>query len=244
MELYSFNPKNLNFNDSGEFIVRYLTDIKNQNIDLDVDHDFKDLHNSLVAQSPIYNKALAQIKAKSESKDLLNLDHIRDKKISTLRTQLRVAKDSDVPEVLNAFGKIKVVINAYKGLEFKNYPTETLGINNLIAELRSATNQPFSDLLSLNDHITNLDKANTNFVAKFDSRSSDVISTETYDTKVLRKTMLATYVELTDYVVVIAKRRNNPYYDKLITTINYSRQYFKPIVSSYGATPPSTPPTP
>ena len=74
MELYSFNPKNLNYEDTGEFIVRYLTDIKNQNIDLDVDSDFKDLHNSLVAQSPIYNKALAQIKAKAESKELLILD--------------------------------------------------------------------------------------------------------------------------------------------------------------------------
>ncbi len=36
MELYSFNPKNLNYEDTGEFIVRYLTDIKNQNIDLEL----------------------------------------------------------------------------------------------------------------------------------------------------------------------------------------------------------------
>ena len=243
MELYSFNPKNLNYEDTGEFIVRYLTDIKNQNIDLDIDPDFKDLHNSLVAQSPIYNKALAQIKAKAESKELLILDHIRDKKISTLRTQFNVAKNADTPEVKDAYGKVKVILNAYKDLQARNYPTETLGINNLLAELRSATNQPLSHLLLLDEHIANLDEANTNFVEKFNKRSTDVISTETYDTKQLRKTILATYVELTDYVVVIAKRRNNDYYNTLITVINYSRQYFKPIVSGYGSTPPSTPPT-
>ncbi len=240
MELYSFNPKKLNYEDTGEFIVRYLTDIKNQNIDLDVDLDFKDLHNSLVAKSPIYNKALAQIKAKAESKELLSLDLIRDKKISTLRTQLKVGKNSDNSDVKDAYGKISIIFNAYKDLQIRNYPTETLGINNLITELRSATNQPFSHLLLLDSHITNLEAANNNFVAKFNKRSTDVISTETFDTKQLRKVILENYVELTKYVDVIAKRRNNDYYDMIITTINYSRQYFKPIVSGYGSTLPTT----
>ena len=239
MELYSFNPKKLNYEDTGEFIVRYITDIKNQHIDFDVDPDFKDLHNSLVGQSPIYNKALAQIKAKAESKELLILDSIRDKKISTLRTQFNVAKNSDNPAIKDAYGKVKVILNVYKDLKTRNYPTETLGINNLIDELRSATNQPLSHLLLLDSHIDNLEEANNNFVEKFNKRSTDVISNETYDTKQLRKAILATYVELTDYVIVIAKRRNNDYYNTLITAINYSRQYFKLIVSGYGSTPPT-----
>ncbi len=130
-------------------------------------------------------------------------------------------------------------MNVYKDLKTRNYPTETLGINNLIDELRSATNQPLSHLLLLDSHIDNLEEANNNFVKKFNKRSTDVISNETYDTKQLRKAILATYVELTDYVVVIAKRRNNDYYNTLITAINYSRQYFKPIVSGYGSKPPT-----
>lgn len=243
MELYPFNPKNLNYDDSGEFIVRFITDIQNQNIDLSVDLDFKDLHNSLVAQSPIFNKALAQIKAKSESKELLNLDHIRDKKISTIRTQVNVFKNTDNLAIKDAYGKIKVIMNAYKGLESKNYPTETLGINSLISELTNSTNQPFSHLLLLDEPIASLQAANNNFVAKFDKRSSEVISTETYNTKQLRKNILATYLELTAYVVVIAKRRNNDYYDTLLKTINYSRQYFATILAGYGSNPPPTTPT-
>lgn len=241
--LYAFNPKNLVFDASGEFIVRYLTDVKNQNIDLNVDLDFKDLHNSLEAQSVIFNKALAQITAKSESKELLSLDHIRDKKISTIRTQFNVYKNSDKPAIKDAYGKIKVILNAYKGLESKNYPTETLGIDNLIAELTNSTNKPLSDLLLLTEHIADLKTANDNFVAKFDKRSSEAITTETYNTKQLRKTILETYTELVNYVVVIAKRRNNDYYNNLIDTINYSRKYFADILAKNGTNPPASSPT-
>jgi Family of unknown function (DUF6261) len=185
---------------------------------------------------------LAQILAKSESKELLVLDVIRDKKISTVRTQFNVSKNTDIPAVKDAYDKVKVILNAYKGLESRNYPTETLGINSLIAELTNSTNQPLSHLLLLDDHINNLKIANNNFVAKFDKRSSDVIATTTYNTKQLRKTILATYLELTAYVVVIAKRRNNAYYDNVIKTINYSRQYFAGILANYGSNPPTTPP--
>jgi hypothetical protein len=222
MNLYAFNPKNLNYDDSGEFIVRYLTDIKNQKIDLNVDLDFKELHTSIEAQSVVFNKALAQIVAKSESKELLNLDQIRDKKISTIRTQLSVYKNSDKPAIMDAYGKIKVILKAYKGLESKNYPTETGGIISLITELTNSSNKPFSDLLLLKDHIADLKIANDNFVAKFNKRSSEVISTETYNTKKLRKTILDTYLELVDYVLTLRKKNCQKTYFNICIVNNFS----------------------
>ena len=239
MKLYEFNPKYLNYDDSGEFIVRYITDVQNQNIDLDL--DFKGMHDSIVAQSPVFNAALAKIKARAESKQLLILDHIRDRKIITLRAQFRVSKNADEPDVKEAYGIIKVVFDAYKGLESRNYPSETLGINSLIVELTNATNQPLSHLLKLDNHIANLETANNNFVAKFDARSTNVISTENYDTKLLRKNILDKYVDLVDYVRVMAKTKNNPYYDSLVNTINYSRQYYATILAGYDSNPPAAP---
>lgn len=242
MKLYSFSPSSLTYLDSGEFIVRYLTDVANQNIDLNVDADFKAFHNSLEVQSPIYNKALAQIRAKAESQELLLLDSTRDKKISTLRTAFNVARNSDDSSVIDAYGKIKVILNAYKGVERNNYPAESLALNNLIAELRTATNAPLAELLGLNPHINNLEAANDKFVAKFNTRSTDVISTETFDTKLLRKTILTTYKNLAEYAEVMAKVKNNAYYTTLLTTINYSRQYFATIAAGSGsgsATPPA-----
>ncbi|MBC7524649.1 MAG: hypothetical protein H7239_09450 [Flavobacterium sp.] len=244
MKLYTFNPSDLTYLDSGEFIVRYLTDVTNQGIDLAVDPDFKTLHTSIMEQSPIYNKALAQIRAKAESLELLFLDSVRDKKISTLRTAFNVSKNSDEKTVNEAYGKIKVVLNKYKGAERANFPAESLLVINLIAELRTTTNLPFATLLNLKPHIDNLEVANTNFVTKFDNRSTDVISTETFDTKQLRKTILTTYKNLVEYATVMVKVKNNDYYNTLLTTINYSRQYFATIVAGYGGVSAPTPPTP
>jgi hypothetical protein len=242
MKLYSFSPSSLTYLDSGEFIVRYLTDVANQNIDVNVDPDFKALHNSLEVQSPIYNKALAQIRAKAESQELLLLDRSRDKKFRTLLAAFNVAKNSDDASVIEAYGKIKVVLNAYKGVDKINYPAESLALTNLIAELRTTTNAPLAAVLGLNPHIDNLESANDKFVAKFNTRSTDVISTETFDTKLLRKTILTTYKNLAEYAAVMAKVKNNAYYITLLTTINYSRQYFATIAAGSGsgsATPPA-----
>ena len=244
MKLYSFSPTNLTYLDSGEFIVRYLTDVTNQGIDLEVDPDFKAFHNSLKAQSPIYNQALAQIKAKAESHELLLLDHARDKKITTLRTAFNVAKNSDDGTIIEAYGKIKVIFNKYKGVEKANYPAESLAVTNLITELRTSTNFPFADLLGLKPYIDNLETHNNKFVDKFNARSTDVISTETYDTKLLRKNILATYKDLAEYAAVMSKVKNNEYYNTLVTTINYSRQYFATIAAGYGGGSTPTPPTP
>lgn len=242
MKLYSFSPSRLTYLDSGEFIVRYLTDVTNQGIDLAADADFKALHQSLETQSPIYNQALAQIRAQAESQELLLLDNARDKKLSTLRTALAVAKNSDDAAVVAAYGKIKVIVNQYKGIEKINYPAESLALTNLIAELRTVTNAPYVTLLGLQPHVNNLEVANQNFIAKFDTRSTNAISTETFDTKQLRKNILATYKALSEYAAVMASVKNNTYYNTLLTTINYSRQYFATIVAGYGnggATPPT-----
>jgi hypothetical protein len=220
MKLYSFSPSRLTYLDSGEFIVRYLTDVTNQGIDLEVDSDFKAFHNSLVAQSPVFNLALAQIRAKAESQELIALDDVRDKKISTLRTAFNVSKNSDDATIIAAYGKIKVILNAYKGVEALNYPAENLAVSNLIAELNSATNAPLATVLGLQPHIDNLKAANDKFVDKFNQRSTNVISTETYNTKELRKNILATYKDLSEYAAVMAKVKNNSYYNKGFTLLH------------------------
>ncbi|RAR75607.1 DUF6261 family protein [Flavobacterium aciduliphilum] len=242
MKLYSFSPSKLTYLDSGEFIVRYLTDVTNQGIDLTVDPDFKTLHDSLATQSPVFNQALAQIRAHAETQELLLLDHARDKKLSTLRTALAVARNSDTAAVIEAYGKIKVIINQYKGIEKANYPAESLALTNLITDLRSTIHLPYASLLGLVPHIDNLETANQNFIAKFDIRSTNVISTQTFDTKQLQKNILTTYKALTEYAEVMAKVKNNTYYNTLITTINYSRQYYATIVAGYGSGSKTTPP--
>ena len=241
MKLYPITISQLSYLDSGQFIVRYLTDITNSGIDVSTDSDFKAIHNSLLQQSPIYNDALMQIRAQAETLELIALDQARDKKITTLRRALSVFEHSDDATEKAAYTLIKIVLNTYKGIELANYEAESLGVDNLIAELRNAAHLPAVQTLKLEANITNLETANATFKNKFDIRSTDTINTTVYDTKALRKTILATYKELAEYVLVMAKRRNTQYYLDILKIVNNGREYFATILARHGGGTTETP---
>lgn len=245
MELHPLGLARLSTFDSGELIDRYLKDVTNQAIVVTTDVDYKALHQSLAAQSIIYNKALGQIRAKEESVQLAALDTIRDRKITTLKSAHNTAKYSDIAAERTAYSKVNVILNFYKGVDKMNYPAESLAVTNLITELRSTVNLPYAQTLGLVPHINNLETANNNFISHFNVRSTDVISTEVFDTKTLRKNMLATYRDLAEYIFVMAKRKNTAYYTTILNTINYGRSYFATIIARHNGgnddeTPPDT----
>ena len=239
MTLYKFSPTKLSYLDSGQFIVRYLTDFANAGIDPNTDPDFKALHNSLLAQSPIYNQALKQVRAQAETEELIGLDLARDKKVTTLRRAVSVFEHTDDAIDKAAYALIKIVLNTYKDIEKANYEAESLGVDNLIAELRNGAHLPAVQKLGLEGHINNLETANTNFKNKFNTRSTDTITTVVYDAKALRKAILDTYKDLAEYVLVIAKRRNTQYYLDILTVINNGREYFANILARHGGGTPT-----
>lgn len=241
MKLYTLNITRLPYLDSGQFIVRYLTDYKNSGLDYATDPDFKALHTSLITQSPLFNAALMQVRAKAESQELLELDAARDKKITTLRRCHSVFEHSDDAGEQAAYGVVKTVLNTYKTIDKANFESESLGIDNLIAELRSGSYFAAVQTLGLEGHINNLEIANTTFKAKFDSRSTGTITTVVHDTKALRKAILATYKELAEYVLVMAKRRNTPYYTDTLTIVNNGREYFANLLARHNSGSGGTP---
>ena len=243
MKLYPITISQLSYLDSGQFIVRYLTDFNNSGIDTATDPDFKAIHNSLILQSPIYNEALMQIRAQAETLELIALDQARDKKVTTLRRAVSVFEHTDDAIEKAAYGIVKIVLNTYKDIEKMNYEAESLGVDNLIAELRNGAHLPAVQKLGLEGHINNLETANSNFKNKFNTRSTDTITTVVYDTKALRKAILETYKELADYVLVMAKRRNTAYYLDILTIVNNGREYFANILARHGGGTPTTPPT-
>ena len=243
MKLYPITISQLSYLDSGQFIVRYLTDFNNSGIDTATDPDFKAIHNSLVLQSPIYNEALMQIRAQAETLELITLDQTRDKKVTTLRRAVSVFEHTDDAAEKVGYGLIKIVLNTYKDIEKMNYEAESLGVDNLIAELRNGAHLPAVQTLGLEGRINNLETANTNFKNKFNTRSTDTITTVVYDTKALRKAILETYKELAEYVLVMAKRRNTAYYLDILTVINNGREYFANILARHSGGTSTTPPT-
>jgi hypothetical protein len=236
MELYALTISRLHYLESGQFIIRFLTDFQSQNLDPNSDPEFKTLYDSLLTQSPVYDSALMQIRAKAESELLLSLDDNRDKKVSTLKKALNVFLHSDVPEEQAAFKLVKIVLKTYKDIESANFEAESLGLDNLVAELRTPTYAPAVATLGLAVHINNLEAANAAFKTTFNMRSTATISTVVYDTKLLRKNILTTYRDLAEYVHVMAKRKNTPFYNDTLTALNNGRKYFADIIARRSGT--------
>jgi len=248
MKLYPFSISQLHYVETGQFIVRYLTDFTNSAIVSTTDAEFNTLHQAIITQSPVYNNALVQIKAKAESAMLLDRDDRRDKKIATIRRVVSVYEYSDIEAEQIAYKKLKIVLNSFAGLEQQNYEAESLGIANLVKELQSPTNAPYVQLFGLQKHIDNLVAANNDFTTLFDKRSTDTISTVVYDTKALRKQLIESYKNLADYVLVMAKtKKNTDYYTNILAVLNNGRQYFADLLAkregnaAASNTPPATP---
>lgn len=232
MKLYPIALSQLHYVETGQFIVRFLTDLKNASIITTTDAEFDALCQAISTQSPAYNDALVQIKAKAESAMLIDQDDSRDKKITTIRRVVSVFEYSDIEAEQIAYKNLKIVLNNFDGLEKLNFEAETLGIVNLLKELRSTTNAPFVQSLGLDKHITNLETANNNFTTTFNKRSTDIVSTVVYNTKALRTKLLEAYKNLAEYVLVMAKtKKNTDYYTNILAVLNNGRQYFADILA-------------
>lgn len=231
MKLYPITTTRLQFLESGQFINRFLTDFDNSGLVAATDPEFKIQLEDLRAQSPIYNNALMQIKAKAESEELIGLDLNRDHKFSSFRRALSAYEFTNDPTEKMAYLDLNVILRKYNDIEKANYEAESLGIDKVVGEFRDAKDHAL-DILQLTKFVHKLEEANIAFKAMFDTRSTDIISTVTYDTKALRTAIFDTYKELAEYSLVIAKRkRTEPFYTTLIDVLNTGREYYADILA-------------
>ena len=235
MKIYPISTSKLQLLESGQFINRLITDFINTGIDPKKDGEFELIFNELKSQSPIYNDALMQVKAKAETESILKFDVIRDQKISTVRRAVSVYEYTDDAAQRMAYQELRSILKKYSKIEIANYEAQSLGVDKLVKELKEAKFDAMN-LLGLEFHVLNLEKANFNFKKMFDSRSSDVISTETFDTKMLRNSIFTTYKELADYVLLMAKRKKTPFFVETLKVVNNGREYFADILAKRAGT--------
>jgi hypothetical protein len=231
MKLYPITTTRLQLLESGQFIIRLLTDFDNSGLVATTDAEFKIQLDELRAQSPIYNNALMQVKAKAESEELIGLDLLRDQKFSSLRRALSAYEFEDDAVEKMAYLALNVILRRYNDLEKANYEAQSLGIDKLVVEFRIAKDSAI-DTLQLRRFVDHLAVANDAFKTMFNTRSSNTISTVTYDTKALRTAIFNTYKELAEYSLVIAKRKkNDPFYSTLMDVLNTGREYYADILA-------------
>lgn len=242
MKLHKLNTSHLQYVESGQFIIRFLTDFKNSTLVPTEDAEFNALYQSLLQQSPIYDRALMQIQSWAESKKLMDLDYIRDRKMTTVRTVVSTFRHTDDEDEKKAYDLLMTLLRTYKRVEHMNFEAESLALDNFIAEIRSPRFSAAATKLALEKHLMNLEAANANFKTLFSNRSTNINTTEVFDTKALRKKILETYKDLAEYVLVMAKRKNTPFYAELLTILNTGRSYFSDLIARRKGTAAGTDP--
>lgn len=231
MILKKLNTSQLHYVESGQFIVRLLTDFGNSTLEANQDPEFNALFEDLKMQSSTYSKALMQIQARAESEELLRLDGIRDKKVITLRNAVNVFRYADDSAEKEAYALLMTLQKTYKKVEKMNFEAESLALDNYVEELRGPNFIGAAAILGLEPHILALKNANDEFKRLFSTRSTGITNTEVYDTKALGKRILQTYKDLAEYVFVMAKRKNTPFFIELLNILNTSRSYYSDIIA-------------
>lgn len=230
MKLYPISVSRLQILESGQFITNLIADYVESRLDSTADVEYKRQYEVLKTLSTPYNVALNQIKAQKETEELVNLDILRDQSLSTIRRAVSVFEFSRDATEVSAHKEISIILRKYTALERANYPAETLGIDKVVAEIRGAKDNAI-DVLQLTRYVDLLEGDNTAFKAKFAERSSDVISSVSYDVKTMRKEIFEVYNTLAEYVALMAKIKNDAYFLETLKVFNYSREYFADILA-------------
>ncbi len=236
MKKYPINLSHLRYTESGQFVHRFVSDFKGTGLDAKTDPNFEKLYQAILQQQPTYDDALGQITAKAETQYIADSDLVRDRKIITIRRAVSVFEYTDDPAEKLAYISLNILMNTYSGLEKDNYESETLGIDNLIKDLRSNAYAPFVTLLGIEKHVANLETAATKFKTIFDARSNKTVSTVVYNAKKLRKNIFDTYTQLVDYVVSTGNINGDAFYVTALTAINNGRKYYADLLAKREST--------
>jgi hypothetical protein len=232
MKLNRLDFSRMSYLEIGQFIINFLEDFDKTGLDPKTDAEFKLLFENLKAQSPEFDAALLQVKAKAESAQLMEQDLARDRKMITLRRAVSVYEYSDIEVQKTAYKLIKLVLKTYNRIEKENFGAESLGLDNLVKELRNDKHIAAVKTLKLEEHVDNIESTNSVFKKTFSTRSSDSISDKVYDTKKLKDDIVSTYKELAEYMVVMGKRKkDSTFYADAVTAINYSRKYYSDLLA-------------
>jgi hypothetical protein len=231
MKKYPIDLASLRYDESGQFIHRFLLDFKGTGLDPKTDANFDKLYQEIIKQSPTYDEALGQIIAKAESLFLAERDLGRDRKIITVRRAVFVFEFSDDPAEIVAFTSLKILLDNYIGLEKDNYEAETLGIDNLLADLKGPVYAPYVTTLGIGKHVTNLETEANKFKTIFDNRSNKTVSTVVYNAKALRKNIFGVYGKLVNYVASTAEINDSDFYETTLKAINNGRKYFADLLA-------------
>lgn len=215
----------------GQFLTRFFEDFEKSEIDPEQDADFKKKFDLLANDLPVFNRALNQVRASEESKQLALLDKYRGNDVKALRDALRAYRNTRNEMYKKAYEVIFPIINQYKGVEYNNYEEQTIMVNSLVNRLKEPNSMKYLMLLKLMEFVENVEHSNQAFNDLFAHRSYTASQKTSVNVKDLRKKMLVEYKMLTEYVLALANVKEDDYYRSILAIINNGRSYYSDILS-------------
>lgn len=231
LKLNSLDYARLHNAEFGQLVIRFFEDFEQSGLSLDTDADFKKVYGRLRAAIPTYNKAIAQTRARAESKKLQQLDACRDASLQSLRDAIKPYRKSKIAEEQEAYTALKILLTHYKGVEKNSYEEETHQLNSLVAALESEHYAGKASVLAVTKFVANLKADNVAFNDVFAHRSLAVSQKESYDVKALRKALLTDYKKMANYILALADVKEDEFYKSVLEIINNGRKYFADIIA-------------
>jgi Family of unknown function (DUF6261) len=221
--------------EAGQLVKRNIEDLTKAGINLTFDPIVQNYVSQMTADTTQMDLALTQIRERQETQELEALDIKRDTSVRVLRMQLKIYASSNIPEELTAYNTLKIPFNVYKNIEKLNYEAENNAIDNFLDEIAKPMYASAIATLNLSNLIARMNADNIAFKNLFSARSIGIANTPNYNTKAIRKVMIANYESYASYVLSLTNATvnlpNNPYYISIYNIIDTIRKYFSDMLS-------------
>lgn len=232
MRLNSIVLEHLQYLEASQFITRLFSDMSYLTLELKKDKEMDEHFQLLNTQAEEFYNSLVQIKAMTESKKLEELDLMRDQKISTIRLHIEAFRYREEKEIKNAYAAAQLILHKFEEIESLNYEAESKAVQKFLDGWNKPEHADLVKFLQLQVNLDHLKVAAYAFDDLFNNRSALILRKETYDAKVLYKSMLATYTNLAKYILAMAIfKKDENLYPALLDVFNNGRKYFADVIA-------------
>ncbi|HEM3202016.1 TPA: hypothetical protein U0910_000007 [Streptococcus suis 8830] len=213
-----------------QLVVRFLDDLDKKGLSVAKEDIVEKLLTDLRTNLPHFQQSLEQVRASEKSVSISEADEQRDADFQALRDSIKPYRVSKREAEKSAYASLKLLFDQYKDTAKANYEQETALLTSLLEKLRSSYSDQIS-VLEIEKFVSNLEESHRDFETRFSSRSQESLTKVSYDVKALRKAVLTPYQDLTEYLAIMVRVKDEALYKDLLEVLNNSRKYYADILS-------------
>lgn len=230
-QLAHLSVTGLNKAELSQFISRFLDDLTKSGINTSGDDIITKLLAELRKQLPALQKAVVQVQASDKTKRLVAADRERDDDLKALRAALSAHRTTKKEANKVAYASLKLLFEEVKTADKASYEEETALMTGFLAKLAAEPYLAQVRTLGLQGFVDNLTESNTAFNTLFASRSKEELTKVSYDSKALKQAVIDPYLDLSSYVLVLARVKGDKPSKDLLKILNNSRKYYADLLA-------------